>query len=329
MIEIFKSENNKIGVRSPYYPAFIESARALGGKWKEDAWYFDARDLERVQAALDEHYGEHGEEDVQRVTLRLDLNLYPIRGNVDYFAGKQTFYRYDRDSRVKLGEGVVLIAGAFHSSGGSRKNPIIGAALENSVAEIRDVPLKLAHRCCTVRGVSILEITYQNQAKEPIEAKYPELFGDESLSHYEGPAFVPENRPLTVKEAQAMFEAKDRAQLAREEREELQRKKAAERAKIFSLEGALNYCEFVSVQLELDELNTQVGSNLAAIEQEGASPEEVGAQIIEDASDIATLAQKLIGAVQANGGKVPSERCGSCCACMEEKDERENDERLN
>lgn len=334
-----EAKDQKIAVVSPYYPAFIEAARALAGKWNPNAgaWMFDPRDAERVKAICDEHYGEHGEE-VQRVTLRLDLNCYPLRGNVDYFAGRQIFQRFDRDSRVKLGEGVVLVSGGFYSSGGSRKNPILGEATENSVAEVRDVPLVLAKKCAQIKGVSILEALEPEAPLMNLEGKVEGsgmglgiaeiaavAFPSTMYETYEGPAYEPENRPLTVEEAKRMFEAKDNAQAQRDEWADRIKREAAEGERVMKLTGFLNYCEFTAVHCYMNEVCSLVECNLAHAEAEGDQSTELGDQVLEDLAKIAQLSANMQNAIKLNAGKIPSEKCGACDHCEDEKREAQEE----
>lgn len=353
MVEIIV-KGQQIGVRSPYYPAFIEAARRLNGRWNasDKAWYFDMRDMETLKEILIKHYGEDGGgEDVERVTLRLDMNRYPLRGDVDYFAGRQLFQRKERDSRVMLGEGVVIISGGFYDAGGSRKNPIIGQCEAGTVVEVRDVPIKLALVCCQIMGVRIKDEELSPEKKRLLlslrtggasergfsaddnselgtESCQIELSGEETglnnnVAGYEVQNFA--GTVMSAESARQMFAGLDEAAHRKQYAEEKRAERQKERERILSLSGALNFCEFTSVHIMLDELNSQMNSNLSAVEQEGADSDEVAAQCVEDAEEIRALSQKIINAITANNMKLPTERCKTCHACQEEAAERETE----
>ena len=76
-------------------------------------------------------------------------------------------HRPGRDSRVTLGEGVVVVTGRFSPSGGSSKYPEIGGT--NIVIEIRDIPLNLARHEVKKWGDSasiVQDIQYVTKADE-------------------------------------------------------------------------------------------------------------------------------------------------------------------
>lgn len=312
-------------VKSPYYPAWIEDARKLNGKFSDGIWKFDARDEERIKEICVEHYGEDGTP-TEYVTLELDLDYYSIgRGSEDYFAGRQILKRFERDRPVKLGEGVVITVGGFYSSGGSKKSPAIGSPHNNSRLEVRDVPIRLAKRCANYRGVKIVKSPAPKL--EPLE---------EDASYYEGPVVTPEdrsyegkffrvnsdNRVPTTEEASRMFAAIDEGRFQRECRERELHEKEEGRSKVKASSGALNFCEFTAAHLLINELNTQIEQNLASIESGDVSQDSgVIAQIVEDLDTTKELANKLILAISLAGDKIPGLKCGNCYACLEEKEE--------
>lgn len=125
----------------PYHPTLIATARKLNGKWKKPAWEFDARDAERVQRACRAIFGTAGEL-VATCTIRVKAEFWEHSPSL-YLCGREVAHRTSRDYVVRLGEGVVCIAGGFQASGGSVKYPTLQPR-EGTVLEVRDVPLSLA-----------------------------------------------------------------------------------------------------------------------------------------------------------------------------------------
>src|SRR4051812_31627904 len=104
-------DGNALRVVSPYDPAFVSRAKALGGKWSAPAWVFDARDEGRVRELCAELYGSDGStSDV--VTLRATYEGGKGKGQKPIYCGGRTVARaFGRDSGAKLGEGIVLLEG--------------------------------------------------------------------------------------------------------------------------------------------------------------------------------------------------------------------------
>lgn len=145
-------ERSIVLTESPYYPTFPEEARKLGGRWDAASkrWYFDARDEADVRKLLLETYGTDGNTP-KTVDVELDVEIFCQRDHggwvVDgeyWMFGRQLAKRWDRDSKVSLGDGVRVLRGGFPSSGGSRKSPRLSAE-ENTVLLVRDVPTSLVH----------------------------------------------------------------------------------------------------------------------------------------------------------------------------------------
>ena len=156
-IEDTKFKDGRAGFRlfSPYHPEFPERARALGGTWNGETfyWLFDARDRDRVRALCREIYGEDPDgEPAPLVDLRLRITdsdrSYiippPTMGSM-FLLGRQIARRPGRDAPVRLGPGVVVLQGGFSGSGGSAKHPSL-ATLANTILEIRDVPAPLVEQ---------------------------------------------------------------------------------------------------------------------------------------------------------------------------------------
>lgn len=136
----------KVTLEAPYHPNLPKKARELGGDFSHDnkCWYFDLRDEERVRKLAIQIYGTDGETSVELVTVHINMDLIQDMEQLWIF-GRQVASRWDRDSRVRLGEGVIVIQGGFPNSAGSRRYPML-SAFEGTVLEIRDVPRELAEK---------------------------------------------------------------------------------------------------------------------------------------------------------------------------------------
>lgn len=133
---------NTITVTSPYHPDFSPAARNLGGRWNPatKTWSFDTRDETAVRELCTDLFGTDGSTPAATVTVRLCLDRWMrLRTDSIYFAGRRVAHRASRDSRVQLGDGVILVQGGFPASGGSVKNVDL-CPQESTVLEIRDVP---------------------------------------------------------------------------------------------------------------------------------------------------------------------------------------------
>lgn len=160
--------NGKLSVTTPYHPTMVAGSRRLHGTWTGSSWEFDPRDEDRVRALVLDLYGTDGTP-CQLVDVRINVRQWykhPAGSGDDrtmYFAGREVCHRPSRDAQVKLGEGVVLIAGEFFSSGGSVKYPRldIESLKEDVVVEIRDVPAGHSHivNCGELDGVTVLNST--------------------------------------------------------------------------------------------------------------------------------------------------------------------------
>jgi hypothetical protein len=135
--------DGRVTVRAPYHPDWPAAAKRLGGRWDpgNKTWQFDLRDAERVRQELVRVYGWDGSYPVEIVDLRIRLDL--LRASTSssiWIYGRMVAERPARDSRVRLGSGVVLVTGGFPSSGGSRKYPEV-SPLPGTVVEMRDVAM--------------------------------------------------------------------------------------------------------------------------------------------------------------------------------------------
>ena len=131
--------SKKTSVRSPYHPDFVAGARKLNGKWNAGQWDFDYRDEQRVRDLMFAVYGTDGSE----VPVRdVQVEITSSTPNPYFAYGREIVVRKGRDSRVILGDGVVVLDGDFPSSCGSSKYP---ALLRDGTVtlEVRDVPTSL------------------------------------------------------------------------------------------------------------------------------------------------------------------------------------------
>lgn len=135
-------EDGVLKVSSPYYPGFPEAARDLGGRWDgvSRTWKFDVRDKESVISLLRRIFGDPSE-----ATTSVRVTLEGPIPEAEYWAfGRCLARRPFRDSHVKLGDGVVIVAGAFPPRGGSAKHPALLPEGSRVTLEVRDVPQSLA-----------------------------------------------------------------------------------------------------------------------------------------------------------------------------------------
>src|SRR4051812_33757420 len=124
-----KDGSNRLKLSSPYSPDVPADCRAIGGKWNATikAWLFDERDANRVRDLCVRHWGidprAEPDEAPELLTVRVEPRAFAINGSDWWLFGREIASRPGRDSRVRLGEGVILVSGAFPSGGGSRNNP--------------------------------------------------------------------------------------------------------------------------------------------------------------------------------------------------------------
>lgn len=134
--------DGRVVLTSPYHPAIPPAARALAGKWNatRKVWSFDARDLDRVRELCVTVYGIDplAPAPADLLTVRVDLDRLDLADSL-FALGRQLARRAGRDYAVRLGEGVVILAGGFPAHGGSVKYPRL-APLPGTVLEVRDVP---------------------------------------------------------------------------------------------------------------------------------------------------------------------------------------------
>lgn len=151
-----KDGSTKLKLVSPFVPGFSDKARALGGTWNatSKAWYFDTRDSRRVRDLVQTTYGadplaEPGDEP-ELITVRLDLDGFETRSSNLWAFGREIVSRGNRDYSVRLGDGVIIIAGGFPGSGGSRANPAL-MTKPGTIVEVRDVPRPLVDKLTEAR----------------------------------------------------------------------------------------------------------------------------------------------------------------------------------
>ena len=139
-------QDDRISVEGPYHPDFPGRAKRLGGRWNPTAkiWGFDVSNESRVRALCLELFGTDGDTAVPTVMIRATWHCdnYADREAI-YIAGRQIARAFNRDSGVKIGEGVIVVEGDFRS-GGSRKKWAT-CVERGTIIEIRDIPETLAH----------------------------------------------------------------------------------------------------------------------------------------------------------------------------------------
>jgi hypothetical protein len=136
-LEIIEKEG-QIKVTSPYNQKFVNKARNLRGKWKENAWWFDDSIVDYVRDLMMDCFGTTGEAPYENVDLLVkDFSDRGDRAAVELF-GRTIAKAWGRDSDAKLGDGIILVEGKV-SSGGSVKN--WATYVENATFIIQDFPL--------------------------------------------------------------------------------------------------------------------------------------------------------------------------------------------
>jgi hypothetical protein len=140
------TDDKAVTLAAPYHPDLPAQARELGGEFdgNSKSWRFDPRDEQRVRELAKSIYGTDGTP-TETVTVQINVDDYldilnRQRGPEQLFLfGREVARRPDRDQRVRLGQGVVVISGGFPVHGGSVKNPAL-AAEDDTILEVRDVP---------------------------------------------------------------------------------------------------------------------------------------------------------------------------------------------
>lgn len=138
-------EDNKMEVVSDYNKAFIRKAKDLHAKWNGKGWVFDKEDEELVRDILKSIYGEDGREEVNKVTVRVDLDKLVELEGIGYYSeinlfGRTLVRRPGRDYEVKKHDTVKVLAGGFKGMGGSKANPRL-EELEGTLLEVKNVPM--------------------------------------------------------------------------------------------------------------------------------------------------------------------------------------------
>lgn len=156
-----ETDGDKVLTHTPYHPDFVAGAKKLNGKWNSmtKTWVFDARDEANVRKLCMDVYGTDGEDGVgDLVDVRVPLTASELRRDQSlYIGGRQIAHRRDRDTPVRIGDGVVVVEGEFPDSGGSRKSPaLITYDHGPIVVEIRDLPRLAAERVLKREGAEVI-----------------------------------------------------------------------------------------------------------------------------------------------------------------------------
>lgn len=168
MIRIDHSDTT-ICVTSPYLLAFVERARALGGRWDaaRRAWAFDEAGEDAVRHALTECYGTDGDGDTVALYLYYVEDDSVRRKPVSL--GALTIARaFGRDSGARLGDGVAHLAGPKPISAGSVKN--WGTRIPaGCLLVVYGVPRAVAERAIERGGtVVVAEIGTDTESREAV-----------------------------------------------------------------------------------------------------------------------------------------------------------------
>ncbi|MFW5891669.1 MAG: hypothetical protein ACOCUI_05570, partial [bacterium] len=128
----------KLKVKSPYSPLFIDRARSLGGNWirKQGAWYFNPKDIARVKEMCNEVYGTFGNP-VETVDMELKLDNFEDNSKNLFVKGIRVAGRRGKDSSVELNNAIIK-QGGFHKRGGSHNHPRVSWE-KGTILEVRDI----------------------------------------------------------------------------------------------------------------------------------------------------------------------------------------------
>lgn len=150
-----KNEGGKMYVESPYSADWVKRAKMLHGKWARPCWVFGEDIADDVKAALNDVYGECGEE-VERVDVLITLTR-GLYGQSISFGGIQLASRFERDGEVRLGDQCIFVSGSFHESGGSRANPRVTCD-EGTMIKIKGCPRSVyeAHKDDNPEKMSVM-----------------------------------------------------------------------------------------------------------------------------------------------------------------------------
>ncbi len=134
-----------IAVYCPYSPRFTDFAHMRKGVWSDQqkCWLFDKRDEFAIRQTLVDIYGTDNFAACAKCDVRVSLNEFNTKVTRLFFCGREIARRRYADRYVDLGEGVVVVSGGFPDEGQHIN------ARENTVLEVRDVPVLAAERLKT------------------------------------------------------------------------------------------------------------------------------------------------------------------------------------
>lgn len=125
-----KVDGAQLRVTSPYSEGFVSDAHSLDGQWDRESkeWVFALEKRSQVEEALNREYGYRPVDGVGLHAVEVDAYDLPERGNCLLIGGVKVASRSERDSDVRLADGVWVMDGSFPSSGGSRSSPRVAAS---------------------------------------------------------------------------------------------------------------------------------------------------------------------------------------------------------
>lgn len=140
MKPIIKTNDKQVAVQADYNAIFVSRAKGLGGRWNKPYWVFSIEDKDRVIALVAEIYGN---DDMPTTKLRIMLDVCGdslVKNNGLILHGRSLAYRATRDSHVRLGDGVMMVAGDWCEWGGSKAKPRV-TWVSGTVLEVRGYPV--------------------------------------------------------------------------------------------------------------------------------------------------------------------------------------------
>jgi hypothetical protein len=150
-----KDGSQKAKLLTDYNADLVKRCRQLGGSWNSEAkaWYFPTDLVPQLRQVCVDIYGIDplAETPVDLVDVRLAYDpAYDTGTSSDSFwlFGREILRRPGRDTSVRPGEGVSILAGGFRHTGGSARYPSLGDAQDGTTLLIRGVPRATALAFC-------------------------------------------------------------------------------------------------------------------------------------------------------------------------------------
>ena len=173
-----EKRDGKIYTITPYKDDFPQAAKAIGGKWKgkQIGWEFPEEIEARVRDLVIQHYGHDGTpQSTADVAIRV-FDSWSAVGREYWRFGRKLLWRSGRDWPVSIDPSVIVLEGAFKSSGGSRKYPMISMKEESVLLKVEGVPISAIeqddgeHEIIGIEEVRTFTVTLEESRIEHLRA---------------------------------------------------------------------------------------------------------------------------------------------------------------